>query len=189
MSLEQALRDRANNKCELCEATSELSAFEVGPNREVNSDNAILACSTCLSQINDHSSLDTNHWRCLTGSMWSEFTAVKVMAYRMLHALKSEGWAQDLLDQVYLEEDDLNWAKQGVVEEGDVVVQKDNNGAVLNEGDSVTLIKDLVVKGANFTAKRGTMVRNIRLTDDPKFIEGKVNGSHIVIVADFVKKQ
>ena len=80
-------------------------------------------------------------------------------------------------------------AKQGVTDEGDIVIQKDNNGTTLLEGDSVTIIKDLVVKGANFTAKRGTMVRNIRLTEDPKFIEGKVNGSHIVIIAEYVKKQ
>ncbi|MDD4885088.1 PhnA domain-containing protein, partial [Sulfuricurvum sp.] len=52
----------------------------------------------------------------------------------------------------------------------------------------VTLIKDLEVKGAGFTAKRGTIVKNIRLTDDPKYIEGKINGSTIVLVAAFMKK-
>jgi len=189
MSVEQALKERSNSSCELCESKENLSAFEVGPNKDVHSDNACLVCSVCLDQINDHSLIDANHWRCLNGSMWSEQTAVKVMAYRMLHALKKEDWAQDLMDQIYLEEDDLNWAKQGVTDEGDIVVQKDSNGTTLLEGDSVTIIKDLVVKGANFTAKRGTMVRNIRLTEDPKFIEGKVNGSHIVIIAEYVKKQ
>ncbi|MGL5800184.1 MAG: PhnA domain-containing protein, partial [Plesiomonas sp.] len=56
------------------------------------------------------------------------------------------------------------------------------------DGDSVTLIKDLVVKGANFTAKRGTMVKNITLTSNPEHIEGRVNGVHIVLVAAFLKK-
>jgi protein PhnA len=60
--------------------------------------------------------------------------------------------------------------------------------AILAEGDTVTLIKDLEVKGAGFTAKRGTIVKNIRLTDDARFIEGKINGSTIVLVAAFMKK-
>ena len=56
------------------------------------------------------------------------------------------------------------------------------------EGDSVTLIKDLDVKGGGFTAKRGTLVKNISLTNNPKHIEGKVNGIQIVLVAAFLKK-
>jgi protein PhnA len=52
----------------------------------------------------------------------------------------------------------------------------------------VTLIKDLEVKGAGFTAKRGTAVRDIRLTSNPKHIEGKVNGVQIVLVAAYLKK-
>jgi protein PhnA len=60
---------------------------------------------------------------------------------------------------------------------------------VLQAGDTVTLIKDLVVKGANFTAKRGTAVRNISLVrDNPEHIEGRVNDQHIVILTQFVKK-
>jgi protein PhnA len=51
------------------------------------------------------------------------------------------------------------------------IVVKDSNGATLNEGDSVTLIKDLKVKGTSETLKRGTMVKNIRLTGDPDEIE------------------
>ena len=64
----------------------------------------------------------------------------------------------------------------------------DVNKAVLQAGDSVTLVKDLVVKGANFTAKQGTLVKNISLTSNPKHIEGKVNGSHIVIISEYCKK-
>jgi protein PhnA len=59
---------------------------------------------------------------------------------------------------------------------------------VLLEGDNVTIIKDLEVKGAGFTAKRGTMVRGIHLTDNPLHIEGKVNGTQIVLVAAYLKK-
>jgi len=60
---------------------------------------------------------------------------------------------------------------------------------VLEAGDSVTLIKDLKVKGANFTAKRGTAVRNIRLVhDNSGQIEGKVETQMIVILTEYVKK-
>lgn len=67
---------------------------------------------------------------------------------------------------------------------------KDSNGAVLNDGDSVTLIKDLKVKGTSVTLKRGTLVKTIRLTDDPDLIEcnvEKVKG--LVLRTEFLKKQ
>lgn len=66
---------------------------------------------------------------------------------------------------------------------------KDCNGNILNDGDSVTLIKDLKVKGANVTLKRGTTAKNIRLTNDPREIEcnvEKVRG--LVLKTEFVKK-
>jgi protein PhnA len=59
---------------------------------------------------------------------------------------------------------------------------------VLVDGDAVTLIKDLDVKGANFTAKRGTLVKGIRLTDDPALVEGRVNGIAIYLKTAFLKK-
>lgn len=66
---------------------------------------------------------------------------------------------------------------------------KDCNGNILNEGDSVTLIKDLKVKGANVTLKRGTVVKNIHLTSDPEEIEGKVEKvKGLVLKTCFVKK-
>ena len=81
------------------------------------------------------------------------------------------------------------WADAGIPDEDDAVEPtKDVNGTILQVGDNVTLIKDLVVKGANFTAKQGTMVRGISLATNPKHIEGKVNGSRIVIISEFTKK-
>lgn len=57
-------------------------------------------------------------------------------------------------------------------------------------GDNVVLIKDLPVKGAGFTAKRGTPVRGISLVlDNPDHIEGRVEGQRIVILTQFVKKK
>lgn len=66
---------------------------------------------------------------------------------------------------------------------------RDSNGTILNDGDSVTLIKDLKVKGTSTTLKRGTLVKNIRLTDDASEIEcnaEKVKG--LVLRTEFLKK-
>lgn len=66
---------------------------------------------------------------------------------------------------------------------------RDSNGAVLKDGDSVTLIKDLKVKGTSSTLKRGTVVKNIRLTDDPAEVEGKAGAiKGLVLRAEFLKK-
>lgn len=66
---------------------------------------------------------------------------------------------------------------------------KDSNGNVLVEGDSVTTIKDLKVKGFQKDMKRGTIVKNIRLTSNPEEVEGKVEGSVLVLKASFLKKR
>ncbi|MCX6350846.1 MAG: alkylphosphonate utilization protein [Bacteroidetes bacterium] len=65
---------------------------------------------------------------------------------------------------------------------------KDSNGTLLNEGDSVLLIKDLKVRGSSTTLKRGTVVKNIRLTDDAGEIEGKINKEIMVLKTEFLKK-
>lgn len=69
------------------------------------------------------------------------------------------------------------------------IIVRDSNGTVLQEGDSVTLIKDLPVKGANTTLKRGTMVKNIRLTDNPEEIECRVEKiKGLVLKTCYLKK-
>ena len=65
---------------------------------------------------------------------------------------------------------------------------KDSNGNILSEGDSVTVIKDLKVRGTSTVIKRGTKVKNIRLTDDEDEVEGKVEGSVMVLRVEFLKK-
>jgi protein PhnA len=93
---------------------------------------------------------------------------------------------------MYLEDEVLAWAQKGApsdAESEDVVRHIDSNGAVLAAGDAVTLIKDLNVKGTSFIAKRGTVVRDIRLVlDNAAQIEGRVNAQQIVILTEFVKK-
>lgn len=65
---------------------------------------------------------------------------------------------------------------------------KDSNGTILSEGDSVKLIKDLKVRGTSTTLKRGTVVKNIRLTDDEEEIEGKVEKTVMVLKTAFLQK-
>ena len=65
---------------------------------------------------------------------------------------------------------------------------KDSNGILLIDGDSVTLIKDLKVKGSSLVLKRGTVVKKIKLTDDENEIDCRINGSNIVLKTEFLKK-
>jgi protein PhnA len=74
------------------------------------------------------------------------------------------------------------------MDENDVLIVRDSNGAVLKDGDSVTVIKDLKVRGSSSVIKRGTMVKNIRLTDDADEVEGKVEKSMMVLRTEFLKK-
>jgi len=82
----------------------------------------------------------------------------------------------------------MAWAKSGVEAAEAKVKTVDSNGVELHDGDSVTLIKDLDVKGANFTAKRGTLVKGIRLGDDPELIEGTINKVGLFLKTCFLKK-
>lgn len=168
------LVDRSGGVCELCGATDDLDAVPVPPR-----DAAVLACGTCRAQLSQPT--DPNHWRCLQTSMWSEVPAVQVLVYRTLRGLGTD-WADELLGQLWLDEDRQDWA------DAEVVTVRDSVGNALVDGDSVTLIKDLDVKGAGFTAKRGTMVKNIRLGADPGLVEGRVQGTAIYLKTEFLKK-
>jgi protein PhnA len=191
MSVLEELRTRSNSVCELCGSVERLGVYEVQPVSVGGVDGSLLACKTCISQIENPESMDANHWRCLNDSMWSEHDAVKVIAWRMLSRLKKEGWPKDLLDMIYLEDQTLNWAKatgEGL-SESERIVHRDANGVILENGDSVVLIKDLKVKGSSMVAKQGTAVRRISLDrENAEYIEGKVDGQQIVIITKYVKK-
>ena len=192
MNIEEKLRERSGSVCELCGSTDKLQVYAVPPASKDIEKN-VLICDTCLEQIMDRSKMDANHWRCLNTSMWSTVPAVQVMAWRLLNELRHEGWPQDLIDMLYLDDETLAWAKATAKEDNEVtdekIIHKDSNGTVLQAGDTVVLIKDLEVKGGGFTAKRGTPVRAISLVENnAQQIEGKVNGQQIVILTQFVKK-
>ena len=189
------LLSRANSRCEFCGAESDLDGFAVAPRDESAADACVLLCGTCLVQLQTPKSLDVNHWRCLSDAVWNENGAVKVLAWRVLKCMEGQAWASELLEQMYLDEDLQEWATSvpliSVEDSSDEVSDKptvDSNGAVLAHGDAVCIIKDLNVKGTTFTAKRGTIVRNIRLTGNPEHVEGRVNGTVIVLKTCFLKK-
>ncbi|HSP11196.1 MAG TPA: alkylphosphonate utilization protein, partial [Salegentibacter sp.] len=154
-------------------------------------DGSFMICWVCKEQLEDPEKVDPNHWRCLNDAMWSTVPAVQVTAWRMLNNLKAEGWPQDLLDMMYMEDELKSYAQRGLKKEETTseAVHRDSNGAVIEAGDTVVLIKDLNVKGSSITAKRGTAVRRVSLVhDNPEQIEGKVEGQQIVILTKFVKK-
>lgn len=191
MNLEKSLQERANNSCELCSSTESLSSYAVAPKDGTSLEECCYLCATCQGQIDNPDTMDANHWRCLNDSMWSQEPAVQVMAWRMLTRLRSEGWPQDLLDMMYLEEETLEWAK--ATGEGEEKIElpkhRDSNGVEILPGDSVVLIKDLNVKGSSIVAKRGVAVRNVSLVfDNHEQLEGKVGGQTIVILTQYVKK-
>lgn len=175
-----SLEKRADNKCELCKSEDNLSAYELVV--DGGEDKSVLVCEVCKEQIENPDKMNADHLRCLNDSMWSEHSAVVVMSYRLLKRLGE----QDLVDMIYMEDDVKEWADEELSEAK--LPTKDSNGVTLEAGDTVTIIKDLEVKGAGFTAKRGTAVRNIALTNNHKQIEGRVNGTRIVLLSKFLKK-
>jgi len=192
MSLDSSLAARSNNHCELCRASASLSTYSVLPQTSANETNTILACDKCLEQLGSKVALDANHWRCLSSSIWSEVPGAQVVSYRLLQQLSTETWVQDLLDSMYLDDENLAWAKAGLEEvtSGTDDFHMDSNGNQLVAGDSVVLIKSLDVKGSTINAKMGTVVKNIRLVENNNIqIEGKIDGQVIVILTKYVRKQ
>ena len=192
MKLEAILQQRSDNQCELCQSADNIKVYEVPPQDYTNEDNCVMLCETCLSQVEKKAELDSKHWNCLTTSMWSEVPGVQVVSWRMLNRLRNESWAMDSLDMMYLDDEKLAWAKATGDHENDgsVDLHKDCNGAVLNTGDSVVLIKSLDVKGSTLNAKLGTVVKNIRLVENnTEQIEGRIEGQVIVILTKYVRKQ
>lgn len=192
MKLEEVLAERSGGKCELCGAEEKLAVYEVPPQTKKDLNNCILLCDTCKAQVEKKEVPDNEHWKCLTTSMWSEVPAVQVVAWRMLNRLKGDSWATDSLDLLYLDEDNLAWAKATGDHENDGTIElhKDANGNVLQTGDTVVLTQSLNVKGSSVNAKQGTVVRNIHLVENnTEQIEGRIEGQVFVILTKYLRKQ
>lgn len=192
MSVEKLLAERSGNKCELCSSTENLSVYEVPPHSFRNVADSIFICEKCKQQLDKKEELDSKHWQCLNESMWSEVPAVQVVSWRMLNRFRNETWASEKIDMMYLDEENLAWAKETGDHENSAAVDlhKDAYGALLENGDTVVLTKSLDVKGSTINAKLGTVVRNIRLVaDNTEQIEGKIEGQTIVILTKYLRKK
>ena len=187
--IERKLKDRSGSVCEISGAEHDLVVYVLPPTNERTVENSVLLAKHLNDQIENPETTDEKDWRGLSESMWSEHLPVQIVSWRMLARLKNT----DLLDMMYLDEEALEWAKatgEGDEEDENKLVHKDSNGVTLLDGDSVVLIKDLDVKGATFTAKRGAAVHNIKLVwDDANLIEGRVENQNIYILTQYVKKK
>ena len=186
--IERKLKDRSGSVCEISGAEHDLVVYVLPPTNERTVENSVLMAKHLNDQIENPETTDEKDWRGLSESMWIEHLPVQIVSWRMLARLKNT----DLLDMMYLDEEALEWAKatgEGEEEDENKLVHKDSNGVTLLDGDSVVLIKDLDVKGATFTAKRGAAVHNIKLVwDDANLIEGRVENQNIYILTQYVKK-
>ena len=186
--IERKLKDRSGSVCEISGAEHDLVVYVLPPTNERTVENSVLLAKHLKDQIENPETTDEKDWRGLSESMWSEHLPVQIVSWRMLARLKNT----DLLDMMYLDEEALEWAKatgEGEEEDENKLVHKDSNGVTLLDGDSVVLIKDLDVKGATFTAKRGAAVHNIKLVwDDANLIEGRVENQNIYILTQYLKK-
>lgn len=187
MSTERELIKRSGGKCELSGVTENLKVYQILPTRKGGIDESVLLNATLINQIENPEKMDLNVWRCLNDSMWSEHLPIQIISWRMLSRLGN----LELVEQMYLDDEDLAWAKASGEGEADEnkIIHRDSNGLILETGDSVVLIKDLKVKGSSMVAKQGTAVRNIRLDhENSDYIEGRVDGQTIVIITQYVKK-
>lgn len=192
MKVEELIAKRSEGKCELCQAETKLNLYEVEPVDSRYADNCIMVCDNCLVQIEKKAELDSDHWKILGETMWSEVQGIQVLSWRMLNRLRHESWAMDNLDMMYLTDENLEWAKKTGDHESDgrVELHRDCNGHQLFHGDSVVLIKSLDVKGSTLNARMGTVVKNIRLVENnTEQIEGRVENQLIVILTKYVRKQ
>lgn len=175
--------------CLLCASTADLVPVTLEPRRTPA--DLVTLCDGCRSHLDGAALRDAASAAFLRDTIWSTDEVTQALSWRMLSRYPGEAWATELLEQVWLDEALASWAAAGLdatAAGDDALLVRDSNGTPLVEGDAVTLIKDLEVKGAGFTAKRGTLVKGIHLTDDAAMVEGRVNGITIVLKTQFLKK-
>ena len=184
MNINTTLTERSGGVCELCANLATTQAYTVTPKSDDSAENQVALCDECFNNISNENAGD--YWRCLEGSIWNPEPAVQALSYRLLHTLKEQEWANDVINSVELDEATTQWALSAF-EQADV--HKDAFGNTLETGDTVVLTQALNVKGTSFSAPKGTVVKKIRLVpDNTEQIEGKINEQVIVILTKYVRK-
>jgi protein PhnA len=115
----KALARRSGACCELCQLCKvALGPWEVPPLlEEPDLARTIFVCGICKDQLEHPKKIDPNHWHCLHKSVWSEIMAVQVTSVAMLHKLKNEDWATELLELLYLEPEVSAWVEAALAED------------------------------------------------------------------------
>jgi protein PhnA len=184
MSISTKLNERCQGLCELCTTAPATNDYAVSPKNNDIIENEVALCDTCLANLDTEDA--DNHWQCLAGSIWNAELSVQALTYRVLYANKEKDWASEIMSSVELDENVVTWAVSAFIKQA---IHVDSNGTALENGDTVVLTQVLNVKGANFMAPKGTVVRKIRLVpDNTDQIEGKVNEQTIVILTKYVRK-
>ena len=184
MAINEQLKNRNEGVCELCNSQAAEHEYTVSPKSDDKIEHQVAICDTCLQAIDEKDKGD--YWRVLEGSIWNPEPSVQALSYRLLYTYKDQEWADSVINSVDLDEATIQWALSAF-EVADV--HKDAYGNQLETGDTVVLTQNLNVKGTNFTAAKGTVVKRIRLVpDNTEQIEGKVNDQTIVILTKYVKK-
>ena len=185
MSINQQLKERCGDLCELCSTETAIEAYTVSPKSDDSIEHQVALCANCQKELNEGE--NSFHWRCIEGSIWNPEASVQALSYRLLTKYKNEDWSSNLLSSVDIDEEVVRWALTAF-EVADL--HTDAFGNVLEGGDNVVLTQALNVKGTNFTASKGTVVKKIKLVhDNTEQIEGKINEQSIIILTKFVKKQ
>ncbi len=184
MGISKKLEERCQGLCELCNNLPATHEYTVSPKKDDQIENQVALCDTCL--IASDKKDEGDYWRCLEGSIWNQEPSVQALSYRLLQIYKDKEWANNVLSSVEVDENIVQWGMSAF----DVIdTHKDTFGNTLENGDTVVLTQGLNVKGTNFTAAKGTIVKRIRLvSNNTEQIEGKINEQTIVILTKFVKK-
>jgi protein PhnA len=105
------LARRSGRKCELCESQGvALKIFEVPPvPKSPDFDHCIFICDVCHEQIQSPKQRDSDHWRCLAQTVWSDIDAVKALSIALLHTFTTD-WAQDTREILFAEPNISEWA-------------------------------------------------------------------------------
>jgi protein PhnA len=120
------------------------------------------------------------------GSIWNPVAPIQALSYRIIQGASGEDEAVSAASSAGVDEEIIQWGASAFIQ---APVHKDAFGNVLENGDNVVLTQALDVKGTNFTASKGTVVKKIKLvSDNHEHIEGKINEQSIVILTKFVKK-
>ncbi|MES2657386.1 MAG: phnA protein [Verrucomicrobiota bacterium] len=108
------LARRAKSKCELTGAAGvSLRPYEVPPvGEDPDIDKTLLVSEACLEVLEHPARLKGREWQILAETVWSELPATQVVAWRMLNQLaKTEDWAREVIEEVFLDEEVEEWAK------------------------------------------------------------------------------